>query len=240
MGSAVQPGQPLIPGGDQLAPVIYRPPGPVEDQVRVPQLAQAGVAAFADADREHDSPPRGESAQPLGLGSRNHDRLAHQPLMEPVLVRRCQHAVPDREPGHERLAEREQPGSAAGRLGDQGIDLVQGRGQIEKRRRCLHRGDADRGQHQTRHGATPSCQPMPTANARCLPVKDAPPPPVKAGGLNRRGASGGRGRATRIGAVRSLDSTEVRGWAKTQGTEVEDRRPVLTELGVKAKAATAH
>ncbi len=64
--------------------------------------------------------------------------------------------------------------------------------------------------------------------------------PVKAGGLNRKGASGGRGRATRIGAVRSLDSTEVRGWAKTQGTEVEDRRPVLTELGVKAKAATAH
>ena len=50
----------------------------------------------------------------------------------------------------------------------------------------------------------------------------------------RRPARGGRG-----GSASTLNTTEVREWAKAQGIEVKDRGRVPAELVVKFEAATA-
>ncbi len=56
----------------------------------------------------------------------------------------------------------------------------------------------------------------------------------RVGGGPRRPARGGRG-----GSASTLNTTEVREWAKAQGIEVKDRGRVPAELVVKFEAATA-
>ena len=56
----------------------------------------------------------------------------------------------------------------------------------------------------------------------------------RVGGGPRRPARGGRG-----GSASTLNTTEVREWAKAQGIEVKDRGRVPAELAPRVKAATA-
>jgi hypothetical protein len=56
----------------------------------------------------------------------------------------------------------------------------------------------------------------------------------RVGGGPRRPARGGRG-----GSASTLNTTEVREWAKAQGIEVKDRGRVPAELVVKFEAPTA-
>ena len=55
----------------------------------------------------------------------------------------------------------------------------------------------------------------------------------RVGGGPRRPARGGRG-----GSASTLNTTEVREWAKAQGIEVKDRGRVAADLMVKFRSAT--
>jgi hypothetical protein len=56
----------------------------------------------------------------------------------------------------------------------------------------------------------------------------------KVGGGARRGRSAGRGR----GAGSTLNTTEIRNWARSQGIEIKDRGRVPAEVVAKYQAAT--
>jgi hypothetical protein len=70
-------------------------------------------------------------------------------------------------------------------------------------------------------------------------LRDALAAYVRAGrrvsGSSRRPAGGGR-----RGSASTLNTTEVREWAKAQGIEVKDRGRIPAEVVVKFKAATNH
>ncbi len=139
VGVAVRPRQTLVPGGHQFAAVVDQVPAAIEDQIGVPQLAQAVGVAFVDTHRQHHPVGAGDRPDPLGLRPGHHQRGGHQPFMESVLVDRRQHPVPDRETGDETLPAHHQLRPAGGRLGDHGVEFVQRRRQVQKDRGGQHR-----------------------------------------------------------------------------------------------------
>lgn len=99
-------------------------------------------------------------------------RIHHRPGSADASLT-CHRWYRDRTAGRARTPRRTRPARlrARPRLGDQCVHLVQGRGQVEKHRGCLHRGDADRGHTSPGTVATPSCQPVPIANGAAYQAK---------------------------------------------------------------------
>jgi hypothetical protein len=128
---AVAPGQLLPEGGHQFAVAIQDAAVVADEQVGIPDAADADFGGLVDADRHHHTVLASGSAHPVdgrmvdGHGALGH---AHEEL---VVLDRCAHAGPDRESADVGFRKGHDLGAMGRRFGDQRASLVDGGVKIE-------------------------------------------------------------------------------------------------------------
>ena len=134
---AVGPDELFVERRHELAVVVENAAVGADQQVRIPQAADAGVRAFADADRDMDAMLARRRGKPRHLLAVATHGLHGEGAEEIVILDRRAQRRPYRKAGHETLRERDQRRALGGGLADERYAFSTVRGAIEKHRRDM-------------------------------------------------------------------------------------------------------
>jgi hypothetical protein len=129
---AGRPDELLVERGHELAVLHEQLPLVADEQVRVPDAAHTGRAAFAHADGDEDAAAPRLGGDALHLGAIGVDAVFHHRSEQVMVVDRRPQRSPYRKRRDERLRKRYQRRTMRGRLADQRQRLVGGGAPIEK------------------------------------------------------------------------------------------------------------